>query len=154
VRLARAMTDVRHSLFRPLRMSKRVSAVERTRSATKKEGGGTFQQSGEEAPMNARYVYNPEPTSSKVRKGGTFAEHAKAQRKLHHDAPGIHTGSRYVGTYVDEKGQTHYDPSKGSDDLDEAKRGAIAADQHSIWDRVDKKEIVVCTHGKCRHFDK
>jgi hypothetical protein len=144
----------RHSLFRPLRMSPRVSAVERTRSATKAEGGGSFQQSGEAAPLDKRYVYNPESTSAKVRAGGTFAEHREAQKKVQRDNPEIRKGGRFVGTYVDEKGQTHYDPSKASDDLAEAKRGAITSNQHSIWDRQDKKEIVVCTHDKCRHFDK
>lgn len=149
------MTDVRHSLFRPMRMSPRVSTVERTRSTTKGEGGGAFQQSGEAAPLDKRYVYNPDPTVAKVRKGGTFAEHREAQKKLQRANPEIRKGGRFVGTYVDEKGQTHYDPAKATDDLAEAKTGATASDQHSIWDRQDKKEIVVCTHGsKCRHFDK
>lgn len=145
--------DLRHVLFKPFRLPARVSAIDRTRSASKRQGGGTFTATGEAAPESERYVYNPDPTVTKTRKGASREEYGRALRELHRSDRRIRTGERFVGTYVDEKGTTHFDPSVASNDRDTAVRSAQAADQHSIWDRHDKKEIVVCTHGKkCRHM--
>lgn len=141
-----------HPLFKPFRLAGRVSAVERTRSATEREGGGTFTEVGTEAPASKRYVYNPERTVAKVPPKASFEQYRDALRELHASDPErFRKGERYVGTYRDDTGTVHFDPSVASNDLNEARRTATKANQHSIWDRKEGKEIVVCK-GECKHM--
>lgn len=145
---SKRQNEIAHRIFRPTGLPARFSAPARIKAQTKRAGGATADRNtGEEQPSSSgRYVYNPGATVLTLPKNASQSAWARALRTTRRG------NTMLVGTYKHDKG-VDFDRSVTTNDRDEATRGAIASNQHSIYDRLSDDEIVLCGVGgyKCQH---